>query len=76
MLEFNFSDPESGPVLDSNLPNSIAEYVSQKDFVSIISIFKVKIVAHARAETTAHKLGREEGVTETVQEMFLLNDYS
>uniref|UniRef100_A0A8C5X8I3 Integrin subunit alpha 1 n=1 Tax=Malurus cyaneus samueli TaxID=2593467 RepID=A0A8C5X8I3_9PASS len=27
LLEFNFSDPESGPVLDSNLPNSIAEYI-------------------------------------------------
>uniref|UniRef100_A0A672TTZ5 Integrin subunit alpha 1 n=1 Tax=Strigops habroptila TaxID=2489341 RepID=A0A672TTZ5_STRHB len=26
-LEFNFSDPESGPVLDSNLPSSISEYV-------------------------------------------------
>ncbi|NXC14195.1 ITA1 protein, partial [Corythaeola cristata] len=27
LLEFNFSDPESGPVLDSNLPNSISEYL-------------------------------------------------
>ncbi|KFQ73464.1 Integrin alpha-1, partial [Phoenicopterus ruber ruber] len=27
LLEFNFSDPESGPVLDSNLPNSISEYI-------------------------------------------------
>ncbi|NXD30696.1 ITA1 protein, partial [Spelaeornis formosus] len=27
LLEFNFSDPESGPVLDSNLPNSLAEYI-------------------------------------------------
>uniref|UniRef100_A0A8C0V6H4 Integrin subunit alpha 1 n=1 Tax=Cyanistes caeruleus TaxID=156563 RepID=A0A8C0V6H4_CYACU len=27
LLEFNFSDPESGPVLDTNLPNSIAEYI-------------------------------------------------
>lgn len=28
LLEFNFSDPESGPILDSELPNSVAEYVS------------------------------------------------
>uniref|UniRef100_A0A8C6NED5 Uncharacterized protein n=1 Tax=Melopsittacus undulatus TaxID=13146 RepID=A0A8C6NED5_MELUD len=27
LLEFNFSDPESGPVLDSNLPSSISEYI-------------------------------------------------
>ncbi|XP_071587082.1 integrin alpha-1 isoform X3 [Heliangelus exortis] len=27
LLEFNFSDPESGPVLDSNLPNSVSEYI-------------------------------------------------
>uniref|UniRef100_A0A8C0EZZ0 Integrin subunit alpha 1 n=1 Tax=Bubo bubo TaxID=30461 RepID=A0A8C0EZZ0_BUBBB len=26
LLEFNFSDPESGPVLDSNLPNAVSEY--------------------------------------------------
>ncbi|XP_032864945.1 integrin alpha-1 isoform X2 [Tyto alba] len=30
LLEFNFSDPESGPVLDSNLPNSVSEYISFK----------------------------------------------
>ncbi|RMB95394.1 hypothetical protein DUI87_28115 [Hirundo rustica rustica] len=41
LLEFNFSDPESGPVLDSNLPNSIAEYVSHKDSVSITNVFKI-----------------------------------
>ena len=28
LLEFNFSDPESGPILDSALPNSVHEYVS------------------------------------------------
>lgn len=61
MLEFNFSDPESGPVLDSNLPNSIAEYVSQKDSVSITNGCKVKIIAHTRAETIAHKLAGEGG---------------
>ncbi|KAH0627929.1 hypothetical protein JD844_008511 [Phrynosoma platyrhinos] len=27
LLEFNFSDPESGPILDSALPNSIYEYI-------------------------------------------------
>uniref|UniRef100_A0A8C8BBK7 Integrin subunit alpha 1 n=1 Tax=Otus sunia TaxID=257818 RepID=A0A8C8BBK7_9STRI len=27
LLEFNFSDPESGPVLDSNLPNAVSEYI-------------------------------------------------
>ncbi|XP_062984156.1 integrin alpha-1 [Elgaria multicarinata webbii] len=27
LLEFNFSDPESGPILDSTLPNSIYEYI-------------------------------------------------
>uniref|UniRef100_A0A8C6VR78 Integrin subunit alpha 1 n=1 Tax=Naja naja TaxID=35670 RepID=A0A8C6VR78_NAJNA len=27
LLEFNFSDPESGPILDSELPNSVAEYI-------------------------------------------------
>lgn len=59
LLEFNFSDPESGPVLDSNLPNSIAEYVSQKDSVSITNVFKVKIIAHTRPETIAHYLARE-----------------
>nr|XP_033787432.1 integrin alpha-1 [Geotrypetes seraphini] len=26
-LDFNFSDPENGPVLDSDLPNSIHEYI-------------------------------------------------
>lgn len=26
-LEFNFSDPEKGPVLDSDIPNSIHEYI-------------------------------------------------
>ncbi|XP_029433500.1 integrin alpha-1 isoform X2 [Rhinatrema bivittatum] len=26
-IEFNFSDPENGPVLDSDLPNSIHEYI-------------------------------------------------
>ncbi|XP_042307193.1 integrin alpha-1 [Sceloporus undulatus] len=27
LLEFNFSDPESGPILDSALPNSVYEYI-------------------------------------------------
>uniref|UniRef100_A0A803TR00 Integrin subunit alpha 1 n=1 Tax=Anolis carolinensis TaxID=28377 RepID=A0A803TR00_ANOCA len=27
LLEFNFSDPESGPILDNTLPNSIYEYI-------------------------------------------------
>ncbi|XP_070599462.1 integrin alpha-1 [Erythrolamprus reginae] len=27
LLEFNFSNPESGPILDSELPNSVAEYI-------------------------------------------------
>nr|XP_020639258.1 integrin alpha-1 [Pogona vitticeps] len=27
LLEFNFSDPESGPILDSALPNSVHEYI-------------------------------------------------
>ncbi|KAJ6669912.1 hypothetical protein lerEdw1_000461 [Lerista edwardsae] len=27
LLEFNFSDPEKGPILDSALPNSISEYI-------------------------------------------------
>ncbi|XP_054842509.1 integrin alpha-1 [Eublepharis macularius] len=27
LLEFNFSDPESGPILDTELPNSIYEYI-------------------------------------------------
>ncbi|XP_060091996.1 integrin alpha-1 [Heteronotia binoei] len=27
LLEFNFSDPENGPILDTELPNSIYEYI-------------------------------------------------
>ncbi|XP_074851686.1 integrin alpha-1 [Carettochelys insculpta] len=27
LLEFNFSDPENGPVLDSEQPNSVSEYI-------------------------------------------------
>ncbi|XP_077203205.1 integrin alpha-1 [Paroedura picta] len=27
LLEFNFSDPENGPILDAELPNSIHEYI-------------------------------------------------
>uniref|UniRef100_A0A803XMW2 VWFA domain-containing protein n=1 Tax=Meleagris gallopavo TaxID=9103 RepID=A0A803XMW2_MELGA len=51
LLEFNFSDPESGPVLDSNLPNSVSEFVSQQDSVLINKIFKVKHISHTRPES-------------------------
>uniref|UniRef100_A0A803XXH8 VWFA domain-containing protein n=1 Tax=Meleagris gallopavo TaxID=9103 RepID=A0A803XXH8_MELGA len=55
LLEFNFSDPESGPVLDSNLPNSVSEFVSQQDSVLINKIFKVKHISHTRPESIVQR---------------------
>uniref|UniRef100_A0A803TGH0 Integrin subunit alpha 1 n=1 Tax=Anolis carolinensis TaxID=28377 RepID=A0A803TGH0_ANOCA len=43
LLEFNFSDPESGPILDNTLPNSIYEYVSHCNMESVFSPFIVKL---------------------------------
>ncbi|XP_019351444.2 integrin alpha-1 isoform X2 [Alligator mississippiensis] len=49
LLEFNFSDPESGPVLDSNLPNSVYEYIPFTKDCGLKNICTTDLVLKANA---------------------------